>query len=320
MTELDTDELELSGDLVTEFGGRIPDGRVLGSRCIYRSHAFPRTRWVMQVDAARQSYALKIDTQSPQTGRLTKEFRVLSQLQSHFEGNRTTRVARPVYLSPGGMFLVTEYVDRPTAADLIHNSRDDNQVAQVYRRAGAWLSDLHSAQTPTEYAFRPKWMTDIVEDLTRSAPKNIARTCQSMLTQVLNDAAHLKGEPQSRVFSHGDFHGLNLIMGQGQTIGLDFTETDTKLAVYDMVDFLKSDIFREGPDAEVDSGGILTRNKQMFLRLYRHPVNTEVLDFCLRTRLLIDWLRLSQPDHHCSAHEDHMRTRLYARLQQAFGH
>ncbi len=286
--------------------------------CIYRSHDFPETRLVLKLETQGAMYALKADTQAPITDRLRKEYNLLCQLAEYFDDKKTSQVVRPIYLSYAGDFMVTEYIKRPTAVDLIYNSPDNDQVAQVYRRAGAWLNDLHGFRPAKDYAFRPKWMTDSIRDLSENLPANLGGTSQRMINTMLAEAARLKGTPDIQVFAHGDFHGLNLIMGQGKTIGLDFTEAREKLAVYDIVDFLKADIFRDSQPSDVDRSGILKRNKDMFFRLYRHPINMDILDFCIRGRLLKDWLFLSQPSHVCSEFEDHRRTRLEIRLKQAF--
>ncbi|WP_171240229.1 phosphotransferase [Ruegeria sp. HKCCA5491] len=304
---------------IVEFSNAVLHAPVTQYDCIYRSHAFAESRAVLVLRSTAGSFALKIDTESPATGRLKDEFELLVDLSRYFERTDSSRVVQPVYLSPGGAFLVTEFIDRPTAVDLIYNSKDDNQVVQVYRRAGSWLSDFHSRLAPVNYGFRPKWMIDSICDLAAMVPDDIAQKSRKMIDAMVTDGERLKGIEDLRVFSHGDFHGQNLIIGQGKTHGLDFTEVCEKLAVYDIVDFLKADIFRDGPASAVDQSGILRRNKQMFLRRYRLPIDTDILDFCIRGRLLKDWLDYWRTDFTCSAFEKFRRTRLEMRLDIAFG-
>lgn len=319
MPDLTESEKQFTSDCVAEFLSYVNTDATGQVECIYRSHAFPNSRLVLKVQTEPATYALKIDTESPDTGRLRDEFDLLTKLNIHFEDNPTTQVIRPVYLSDTNSFFVTEFIDRPTAVDLIYNSTDDDQVAQVFRRAGSWLNDLHSRQLPVSYAFRPKWMTDSISDLLDAVPYEISDQSRRWVNIMFAEAARLKGVEDIRVFSHGDFHGQNLIIGQGKTIGLDFTEAREKLAVYDIVDFLKADIFREGGASDVDRSGILKKNKDMFFRRYKHPLNTEILDFCIRGRLLKDWLFLHQRRHDCSEFEEHKRERLGIRLRQVFG-
>ncbi len=318
MTAVTLEEFDKASTCADELAQACSDMPITRIRFHCRSHAFPDTRLVWKVETSNRSYALKLDTLSPETGRLRKEFDLLVQLTEHFKTSQNNRVVRPVYMSPSGVFMVTEFVERPTATDIIYNSEDDAQVAQVYRRAGSWLHDLHGVQNATDYAFRPRWMIDSIREQSAQVPSHISDISQPMVEVFLAEAAALKNRHDLRVFSHGDFHGLNLIMGQGTAIGLDFTEARDKLAVYDIVDFLKADIFRDGANRDIDRSGVLTRNKEMFFRQYRHPIDTQILDCCLRGRLLKDWLRLWQPDFTCSEFELRKRERLQLRLQQAF--
>lgn len=311
-------EYDMASEFAEEFAQSCPKDAITQLSCIYRSHAFPESRQVWKVETSERVFALKIDTLSPDTGRLSREFDVLNRLFEHFRYNSTDRVVKPVYLSPGDAFIVTEFIDRPTAVDFIYNSEDDKQVAQIYRRAGSWLNGLHSFQEPRDYAFRPRWMTDSIRELATSTPSHVSSDSQPMIEVFLAEAARLRNRPDLRVFSHGDFHGLNLIIGQGTAVGLDFADARDKLAVYDIVDFLKADVFRDGATSDVDRSGILKRNKDMFFRQYRHPIDMDILDCCLRGRLLKDWLRLWQTDFTCSDYEKRKRDRLGYRLKQVF--
>ncbi len=318
MPRLSEQEHKLARGYVEEFSEQALTETVKGYQCIYRSHDFGDTRFLLRVETAFGDYALKIDLDSPMTGRLRKEYELLTRLARYFEASKTTRVVQPVYESPGNTFFVTEFVDRPTAADIIHNGTDNERVAQIYRRAGGWLHDLHDYHPAKDYGFRPKWMTDSIQELLDFAPMDIRSESQEMLGVLLAESRNLKGIPEVQVFSHGDFHSQNLIVGQGKMIGLDFTEAREKLAVYDIVDFLKSDIFRDAEPTEVDRSGILKTNKDMFFRRYRHPIHTGILDFCIRGRLLKDWLVLWHRNHDCSAYEEDRRDRLGYRLRIAF--
>ncbi|WP_170575806.1 phosphotransferase [Ruegeria atlantica] len=318
MLALTEDEHRRATAFVEEFSCYVAASGVLPFECMYRSHDFAETRMVLRIKGPEQHFALKIDTASPETGRLQSEFDLLVRLTQAFEKHKASRVVCPCYMSPRGTFFVTEFIDRPTCVDVVHNSTDDDQVAQIYRRAGAWLHDLHSVQPPKEYGFRPRWMTDGIHALLTEVPHHIRNEGQPMAKMLERDVLLLKGIPETQVFSHGDFHGQNLLIGRGEMIGLDFTEAREKLAVYDIVDFLKADIFRDATPNAVDRSGILKHNKDMFFRRYRHPIHMEILDFCLRARLLKDWLSLWHIKHACSTYEEDRRHRLGDRLRIAF--
>ncbi|MFA3919593.1 phosphotransferase [Ruegeria hyattellae] len=317
MLTLSQHETQLASTYVDEFARACLGGASPTFDCIYRSSNFPQTRLVMRVSTADESYALKIDSESPLTGRLKAEFGVLQDLHTYFQGNETSQVVRPVYYSPGHAFFVTVFIDRPTAVDLIYDSPDDGKVAQVYRRAGSWLHDLHRFRTPTHIPFWPQWMMESTRELAKTARPDIAQDCRMMMNIMRADAGRLRSQPDLRVFSHGDFHGLNLILGQGTVFGLDFTEVIEKLAVYDIVDFLKADVFRDDTGQDLDRSGILRKNKEMFFRLYRHPIDMDILDFCIRGRLLKDWLEISGEDYNPTEFEAQKSRHLQHRLRRA---
>lgn len=315
MLTLTPDEMQPATRFVEEFERISPSGSVTAFTGLKRSHDFPDQRLVLHVTTEQAEYALKIDFNSPESGRLQHEFSVLENLSTQFATHRNSQVVRPTYMSPSNLFFVTEFIDRPTALDIICNGKDDNQVAQVYRRAGAWLQDLHDCEPAEPYAFWPQWMMERIRNSSDTLKSHARHDYQQMMNIMRSDAIHLRGQEDIRVFSHGDFHGLNLILGQGVAIGLDFTESRKKLAVYDIVDFLKADVFRAGSAEDLDRSGILKRNKAMFLRRYRHPINMDILDFCIRGRLLRDWLLLCQQDHSYSEFERYKEKRLRLRLK-----
>ncbi|WP_170754434.1 phosphotransferase family protein [Ruegeria lacuscaerulensis] len=318
MPKLSPQEHRFATGCVEEFSAHGRNLSLSGFECVYRSHDFADTRYLLRLRTGSGEYALKIDTTSPETGRLQKEYDLLTTLSAYFEDTQTLQVVRPVYISPSQTFFVTEYIDRPTAADLIHKSPDADQVAQIYRRAGEWLHHLHAYRPLQQYGFRPKWMLDNIQAAAAHVPQEIQRESAAMLDVLTNEAWSLRGTLETQVFSHGDFHAQNLIVGRGHMIGLDFTEVRVKLAPYDIVDFLKSDVFRDAPPQEVDRSGILKTNKEMFFRRYAHPIHMGILDTCIRGRLILDWLALWHLNHRCSPYEEDKRHRLGNRLRIAF--
>ncbi|MCL6283706.1 aminoglycoside phosphotransferase family protein [Ruegeria sp. 2012CJ41-6] len=317
MLTLSHHETQLASAYVDEFAQACLGGAAPAFDCIYRSSNFPQTRLVLRISTAEGSYALKVDTESPLTGRLKAEFGVLQELHTFFQDNKTSQVVRPVYYSPGNAFFVTVFIDRPTAVDLIYDSPDDGKVAQVYRRAGSWLHDLHGFRAPTQMPFWPQWMMESIRELAKTARPEIAEDYRVMMNIMRADAGRLRGKPVLRTFSHGDFHGLNLILGQGAALGLDFTEVIEKPAIYDIVDFLKADVFRDDTGQDLDRSGILRKNKEMFFRRYRHPIDMDILDFCIRGRLLKDWLEVSGEEYTPTEFEVQKSRHLRHRLRRA---
>ncbi len=287
--------------------------------CLYRSADYPDERQIFLVSGPEKQFALKLDTKSSRTRRLETEYGFLQQVQKHFQAYERVSCIKPVYMSPRGAFFVTEFVGRRTATEAIHDFPQDNRAAQVYRRAGEWLHAFHEFKGLTTERFWYNWMFETIERLlknTRSqAPE---REVRQYLDMMHRDAEKLEGVRDTKVLCHGDFHGRNLILDAGCVYGLDFTEVSEKLAVYDIVDFLKADVFRPGSEGEVDRSGILRHNKDMFFKLYRHPINIDVLDFAMRARLLIDWVGVTQERFQKSAFQRKKFGLLENRLKIAF--
>jgi Ser/Thr protein kinase RdoA (MazF antagonist) len=126
------------------------------------------------------------------------------------------------------------------------------------------------------------------------------------------------GTRDTHATSHGDFHGENIMLGPGMTYAFDFTEARAKMAVYDVVDFLKVDVYRDTPAPEIDEAGITKIHREMFFKGYKHPINRHVLNVSLRGRMLLDWVSITQASH-TKIREDRILFRnLKPRLDIAF--
>lgn len=278
-----------------QFIDRLHPGKAFSLKQVYRSRDYPKERWIYRLDMDEAQYDLKIDIKADVTGRLRYEYATMKELDSYFKENSQAdgSVVAPCYLSPDGKFFVTEFIDRPTAEHLIHNLENDRRVAQIFRRAGGWLHHLHSFEPQEQRKFWPNWMFETMEARIADGPKADASDYRPMIEQMRCDEARLTGLEGPAGFRHGDFHAGNLIIGKGQCHGLDVRQVTETMLVYDIVDFLKADIFRPCAPETVDRSGISAANKTKFFQLYRHTVNVDVLDYCLRGRLLIDWLEIT---------------------------
>jgi thiamine kinase-like enzyme len=160
-------------------------------------------------------------------------------------------------------------------------------------------------------------MFEMIATLVHDTPKAAASTYSPMINMLRRQGESLTRRHDTCGFTHGDFHGRNLLLGKGATYGIDFTEATEKLLVYDIVDFLKMDIFRPATPDALDRSGILRANKEMFLRQYSHPLDIDILDFCIRARLLIDWLSITQSKYDSSSFQRRKFYLLHDRLKQA---
>jgi thiamine kinase-like enzyme len=263
--------------------------------CIFKSNAFPNERQVFKLTSNNQEFALKIDTQSEKTGRLKAEFDTLKRLHSYFQAFPKFDVVRPIYLANNGSFFVTEYINAPSAIATVSSSNDQKKIAQVFRRSGIWLNHLHQIETHEDTKFWPGWMLKEIDNPVYHQLTKASQSVYEPAIMSLKNSAHiLRGKSARKVFSHGDLHGNNILIGKGTTCGLDCTESKPKLAVYDIVDIITMDVLINADPSDIGRMGIVEQNYTKFFRGYNLPINHEILNFCIRARLLISWLKISK--------------------------
>lgn len=314
---------DFDGDLVhacvDEFSAAAGIDDVFHVSCLYRSADFGNERMVFTL--VRQNGAplvLKLDT-AENTRRLTKEFRILEKLTPYFEPEPQVAVVAPLYLSPGGHFHVTRFENGTTAKQKVYSDCDALQAGQVYRRSGAWLNHLHGFEAPQLARAHLDWMLEEIDTRARaSCPQAAPATLSAYLRLLEQDVEALARTSCTAVFSHGDFHGGNLILGRGVTHGLDFTETCTKLAVYDIVDLLKMDVFRPAEPDGIGAGGIRHHALDMFFRKYALELSRPLLACCLRGRLLIEYAKVTRDAYERSCFQRRKLSALETRLAAAF--
>lgn len=250
---------------------------------------------------------------------IEKEFNLLKDLEAHFSGDEKFGVIAPVYLGRDRSFHVTAFTDGPTASDVLHSPKTPEQARQVFRRAGGWLDRLHRFSTPEPQNIWTNWIFDEIQNLQVSgdprAEEAIYRPYFSALRQ---DAEQFQEHPCERVFSHADFHGRNLILANGKTVGLDLAYAHKKPALYDVVDFLMEDLRLPGEAHQIGPGGIRTESWDYFFKLYRHPIPAPLMSFHLRAALLIRLLKITQTNYANSAYKKAQFNTILDRLKFAF--
>ncbi|WP_044044229.1 phosphotransferase family protein [Octadecabacter antarcticus] len=262
---------------------------------IFTSHLLPLERQVLRVTLGEQIYALKLDFTSDVTERLAHEFEGLKKLSAHFLTYDKLGTATPVYLSKSGTFFAMNFLDFRTAGQRLKESQQIQTTRQVYRRAGLWLTAMHEFKPQKRSPFYGEWMpleVDArIDDGQMHAPANDVVRMRDILAEQIDDVQMVK---DTRVWSHGDFHSENIMLGPGMTYAFDLTEARMKLAVYDVVDFLKVDIYRQMPGEGIDSSGIIASHREMFFKGYKHGIKPELFEVAMRGRLLIDWASITK--------------------------
>lgn len=289
-------------------------------KLIYRSYDFADTRQVWRVELGPDVFALKLDHEAEAGGRLTKEYGELLKLRDHFAKYDKLGITTPVYLSPSGTFCITEFLDHKTAGERLKDVENEQTRRQVFRRAGLWLHAMHEYRPIKKNKFWGNWMTNELDALLEvgemQADKDEVILLRALLREQIKKVNHIK---DLHATSHGDFHSENMMLGPGMTYSFDFTEARRKMAVYDIVDFLKVDIYRNSPAAEIDQSGITALHREMFFKGYKHKINQDILDVAIRGRLLIDWAAITRRGHAEQRVERIAFRNLKPRLDIAFG-
>lgn len=287
--------------------------------CLDQSKDFPTERMVFILSQDdHPSLVLKIDL-APKPTRLIKEFRTLERLHPLFASDTRVAVIKPVYLSPQGHFHITQYTDGKTAKQKIYAKPDLQAAGQIYRRGGEWLHQLHATEPLEQADIFLHWMFEEIEARRSYAkPQAESVVLDRYITVMQADLVRFNKRQAYKAFSHGDFHGGNLILPQRKSYGLDFTEAEMKLSVYDAVDFLKMDMFAPASENEIGPDGLRKQIRSMFFKTYRHPIDPELLNYCLRGRLLIEWVKVGREIHQRSAFQRSKFSCLQQRLSLAF--
>lgn len=286
---------------------------------VYSSPVAPEERQVLRVRLADGDYALKVDTTGPETQRLIKEYALLEEIHAHFADKPKLGSPEPVYLAENGSFFVTRYLDYQTAGGRLKDTDKDQVRRQVFRRVGSWLSALQSTRPQRKGKCRSLWMARELDGILEQGTSQAdAAWLKDMRDALAMEAAEWNDIRTLRAFSHGDFHSENIILGPGMTYGLDLTEAREKLAVYDIVDFLKVDIYRKSPVEELDGAGITRMHREMFFRGYKHDVDPALVDVMLKGRMLIDFASISRNEYGARFEAQSLYAGLERRLRHAF--
>lgn len=273
-------------------------------------------RFVLKMDIGGRLFVLKLNREAAEDGRLAREFDGLLRLEAALADRPDLGVVHPIYLSPGGGFMVTDFNDEDTAWTRLTSGADP---APVYTLAGRWLAALHGQAPADEAPFWPKWIFTKLDAVQASGvPQARPQVFRPMLRALRRQAEGLRGRVSRRCLCHGDYHPGNLLVGMAGARGLDLSEERRKLAVYDMVDFLKADVQCDGPDSQVGAGGVLAPSRAAFLAGYGQEIDAELLDFCLRARLLITWIDIDRERYARSDFQRDKWARLNRRLSLAF--
>lgn len=271
-------------------------------------------RCVLRMAVGETQLVLKID-QRPAAA-LAGEFAMLERLQAALAPHPSLGVVPPLYLSPGAGFFVTAFAPGETAWEQI---RDPARAGEAYRLSGTWLAALHRVEPPKEGQFWPRWIFEKLDALLAEREPKAPRARHAPMIRALKEqAGALRGRPVRRCLCHGDIHPRNLLIDGTTVRGLDLAKAGRKMAILDLVDLFRADLECDGPEAEVDAGGVLRSSRAALLRGYDLPVEEDLLDFCLRGKMLIRWLSVTAALFDQSDFQQQRYAALERRLSLAF--
>lgn len=306
-------------DMVSEFADFIGFSGTADVTRIFTSPVAPEDRQVVRVIFGEDIYAMKIDFTSDDTGRLAGEFDDLKNMTTHFAKYEKLGTVTPLYLGKAGTFFAMHFLGFPTAGQRLKQSQSLQATRQVYRRVGLWLSAMHDYKKQVHGKFNGAWMTREIDALVEAdamrAPVRDVLRMRDILHRQNKEVLDVRG---IRAWGHGDYHSENIMLAPGMTYAFDLTEARMKMAVYDVVDFLKVDVFRQMPGEAIDQSGIIAKHREMFFRGYKHDIKPELFDVAMRGRLLIDWAGITPDGHQKSKHQQLQYMRLKQRLDIAF--
>ncbi|WP_166417517.1 phosphotransferase [Cochlodiniinecator piscidefendens] len=279
---------------------------------IATSNTAPEQRQVFRLTAPGFDYALKFDLTPDGPQAITADFAALSDL--------TTLAIRPVYCDPQHRFFVTAHYDWPSANQIARDQKRPTPQPTLFHRAGQWLHTLHNTQPATPAPFWPKRHLENLKPLIQALPASPLKTVARHRIETLRaEAAPLRGLTSSKTRAHGDFNGGNLLIGPDRVLGLDFSLTCERLAVFDVVDFLTDlDPRFDLPLDQVGPSGIIENHLSAFCDIYDPNLDPRLLSFLIKQRLLAHWLALAARPAPLSLTRQRKFDRVSARLEVAF--
>ncbi len=311
--DVDMDRIGPALDEAARVLGVSGDIAVIG---IARARKNPGERQVFGLATEAGEFAMKFDLTAQETGILRREFAVLNRLWHHFAERSAPGVIPPVYLSPGGTFHLTRFIDAPSALELIESNPGSDTLGAVFETAGAWLNHAHGLDPEEEVPFWPNWHFKRLEELLLQSTRAPAPRVATYLSRLKRQAQALRGRKSMRRFAHGDLHGDNLLIAPEGAVGFDLTESRVKLPVYDAVDLFRLDLHHETAGSAITDAGVSEAAWTGFFTGYTRPIDTDILAFCLRARALMDWVAITPAAHA----ESEAQQRRFATLETRLGH
>lgn len=287
--------------------------------CLQKSPVRPDERHVFQLTSSTHKFALKLDKTAHLTGKLGAEYQKLTAAHSGLATCSKFKATAPVYLSRTGNFIVTEFIDAPTALRHFKRSATLLQSAQIFAKCGAWLNAFHASGPAQKTQFWPGWILALLNDQTMVRKTMVPQSLYiPIIASLTADAEGLKGAWETAVPSHGDLHGNNLIIDGETTYGLDFSEAKHAIASYDVARILLMDLEQDATDAEIGPTGILKAHSDAFFERYQQSLSPDIVSFCIKARMIRTWLGVTPEKYETAIGQRRRYDQIAKRVEVAF--
>lgn len=307
-----------AAEFLTSDAGRaaLPMGTTRPANFLRLDGASASDRCVLRMDLGEGGdFVVKLNRMPREAGSTATEYRALRQAARRFDLQPDLGVVEALYLSRDETFMVSRFHKAHTLWERMHH---DAPLAELFQHAGRWLSVLHSHGPAEEGQFWPKWIFDRLEQLHARGPQARPARYRPMIRTLRQQVDGLRGRVFPRPFCHGDFHPRNLLIDGDRMLGLDMADAGQKLAVYDIVDFLKSDYRFDASAEEIDAGGVRRHLRAALLQGYGQPVDDALVTFLLRAHMLIRWLEIDKARFADLPFQQNKYRQLEERLDLAF--
>lgn len=256
-------------------------------------------RKVVLLEGPGGTFAFKYNPDAAKSGEFAKEAQRLARMARYLQDWPEFGVIEVVWVDPLGEAIASRFDPNPTARDTLAAAKTEAERRAVFDLGGRWLGALHRATAKKTDRIDLEWIGEHVAKVrhhksTAVRPHAAPDLLDRMTAMILDDAAALKGVEVPSVHGHGDFHGGNLLFGDGRTVALDCTASRRSNPLFDMADYLIDLDLRCNPEADdIGPSGIDEVHLGAFLGGYGATTGRDVLDRAIRISLFLKFCKIT---------------------------
>ncbi len=217
-------------------------------------HIASLTQLARHPDAGAFTYKFQLRPHAPDG--FAHHFELQQRAFDAFPHSKELTTPKPMFLDAERGVSLMQYVEGQPVSDAIKDAANaPSQQRDLLRRCGVWLDAFHRSQEVDTRKFRPARIVQSHEaqrDAILAGDMSVA--AQPLYLKGIRKLAEIApkyaGAPTVGAVQHGDFHLRNLIIGDGQLAGIDFTKGNTAPVGYDIAKILLdfTALFRDPTD------------------------------------------------------------------------